>query len=42
MGWLTREQLESDADLANLKSDPRFGVLLSKLRAFSAALSRPP
>ncbi len=30
-GWLTREQLEGDADLASLKSDPRFGALLSKL-----------
>jgi Flp pilus assembly protein TadD len=35
-GWLTREQLESDADLANLKSDARFGALLSKLSAPSA------
>jgi dienelactone hydrolase len=32
-GWLTREQLEGDADLASLKSDPRFGALLSKLAA---------
>lgn len=30
-GWLTREQLEGDAELASLKSDPRFGALLSKL-----------
>jgi tetratricopeptide (TPR) repeat protein len=30
-GWLTREQLESDADLASLKSDSRFAALASKL-----------
>ncbi|HSP93573.1 MAG TPA: tetratricopeptide repeat protein [Thermoanaerobaculia bacterium] len=35
-GWLTREQLEGDADLASLRSDPRFGALLSKLPAASA------
>ena len=31
MGWLTREQVERDGDLASLKPDPRFGALLSKL-----------
>ncbi len=35
-GWLTRERLERDADLASLKSDPRFGALLAKLAAPSA------
>lgn len=35
-GWLTREQIEGDADLASLRSDPRFGALLSKLTAASA------
>jgi Flp pilus assembly protein TadD len=35
-GWLTREQLEGDADLASLKSDPRFAALLAKLPAPSA------
>jgi tetratricopeptide (TPR) repeat protein len=35
-GWLTREQIEGDSDLASLKPDPRFGALLSKLPAPSA------
>jgi tetratricopeptide (TPR) repeat protein len=38
MGWLTREQIEGDADLANLKSDPRFGALLSTLPSPAAPL----
>jgi hypothetical protein len=36
IGWLTRDQIEGDADLAGLKSDPRFGALLSRLAAPSA------
>ncbi len=35
-GWLTREQVEGDADLAILKSDPRFAALLAKLPAPAA------
>jgi tetratricopeptide (TPR) repeat protein len=35
-GWLTRGQIEGDADLASLRSDPRFGALLAKLPAASA------
>jgi Flp pilus assembly protein TadD len=31
MGWGNREQIESDADLSSLKSDPRFVEILSKL-----------
>ena len=42
-GWLTREQVEGDADLASLKSDPRFAALLAKLPgARRTALRAPP
>jgi tetratricopeptide (TPR) repeat protein len=30
-GWGNREQIEGDADLASLKSDPRFAEILSRL-----------